>query len=381
MPPACRIRAWIILRNRVAIFEGLTGTDNEIDALFEIEAQVLDDEINEQNHHLGITGSPNHAAKRLPSIHSLSSGSGDNNISSLPQPQLLSPPMMPSVASGTPPRASVQFPQDVQPMHSNDSNASSAVFMSDEDASSTGGGGGGEMQQQQRPRAQQLQYFRPPPVPLPLRHVRTRRDSVVGPQLKQLRGAGATTPQNGALMNPSISAVLEMTGMGSNTPTMVSPLGQLFGTVVIDDDDGQHDDPVGPALMRRRRTMSAAATDIGLGHPHGISSQHRRRASNLSSHGMRSEMFPSLSMTSASASGPGIGSGDSPQPETVQELEDEEEEEGVEQLREKRKRKEQEHEVKGDGDVMRLLGELGERQAKIEGQLEALLMALRRKDS
>jgi len=297
-----------------AFLEGLGGQGSDIDAIFEIEAQVVDEYLNEQLDHQILSSKPN-TPTRSPS-------SAPSNPSS---PSI-------QVPTGQSSRPNVAFPGSESPLPAPErsligSESSSAPVFGDLES----------------PTTENPVRYRLSPPSLPPRHVRTRRDSTVLQMQRALATTAAANNTGVGTANPSISTVLDL------EPTSVldaSPLGLLFGTVV---EEGNKDPfsistatgvQLGRGIGSITRRSQAMSTSADAGAP------SRRHSSNVSV-----TTKPKLS-----------GMADMPQPETVQEVLDEEES-GIDVK-------------KGDEDVIRMLGELERRQEKMEGQLDQLLAIL-----
>ncbi|KAF8323516.1 uncharacterized protein EI90DRAFT_3076900 [Cantharellus anzutake] len=164
---------------------------------------------------------------------------------------------------------------------------------------------------------------------LPPRHVRTRRDSAAYVRTRALSG--------GTVTNPSISAVL-------NSAPKQSPLEQLYGTIVVEDDED--DDPLsatGPPLLPRG--------------PH--TARGVRATSNFSE---EAELYRRRPSFNPFLQKPELEHSDLEQePETVQEIRDEEE---------------RANPITENKEMMHLIMDLGKGQRKIEEQLQQLVAAL-----
>ncbi|KAF9511363.1 hypothetical protein BS47DRAFT_1298922, partial [Hydnum rufescens UP504] len=188
----------------LTFLEGLGGQGSEIDAIFEIEARVVDEYLNEQLDDHEIPSKP-----QTPT-HSQSSPLSNHSSPSIEIPGAKSP--------SSPP---VMFPGSQTP-----SPGPERPFM-----------GSGSLNVFGEPESPKMSdhpmRYRLSPRPLPPRHVRTRRDSL----FQRYRATPMTIANNGGLgaANASISTVLDLE---PDSTLDTSPLGMLFGTVV---QEGGHD--------------------------------------------------------------------------------------------------------------------------------------------
>lgn len=325
--------------------EGLAGQTSDIDAIFEIEAQVVDDVLNETTRSVGAE----RASKPRSPSRSGSPPRKPADTKSLPlSPLLESPPPPLHVRNTSSPGQMTEFPspgstdeaspprgQRLSDARSEDSHGVLELFRQDSQQSS----------QYRLPTILQT----PPRLHLPPRHVRTRRDSHAVQLHRMTTSGGQAAPQPGANSDP----------LALNSPTTapvngigISPLGQLYGTVVVEE-DGQ-ETSLGPGTLtrglplsqaKRLRTMSAGANTSNRELP---TFRGRRGSSNPSAR-------PGM---------PDVPTEE--QPETIQEAEDD---------AEKRKA---EGSNKRDEEVMRLLEQVQGRQVRIESQMKELLEVLQR---
>jgi len=320
--------------------EGLAGQGSDIDAIFEIEAQVVDDVLNETTRSVGA----GRASKPQSPSRSGSPPRKPADKKSFPlSPLMESPPPPSHVRNTSSPGQMTEFPspgstnessplrgQRLSDAHSEDSRGVLELFRQDSQQSS----------QHMLPTILQT----PPRLQLPPRHVRTRRDSHVVQLHRMTTSGGQAGLQPSANSDP----------FALNSPTTApvtfgpSPLGQLYGTVVVD--DGQESSLGAGSLTRglslsqanRLRTMSAGANASNRELP---AFRGRRGSSNPSARpGMPDAPTEEL-------------------PETIQEAEDDAE-----------KRKAQGY----DEEVMRLLEQVEGRQVRIESQMKELLEVLQR---
>lgn len=151
-------------------------------------------------------------------------------------------------------------------------------------------------------------------------------------------------------LNPPMSAV---------DFSLSSPLGQLYGSIVRDEDDASQQSLLGRAIStvtRRGRKLSASASDGG-----GVGQgkwSHRRLSSNVSA--------PRPVVERPDEESGDDNDGDDELPETVQEVEDEAEKKNVDTTRAGDERK----------DMLKMLREMKDRQRKMENQIADLLRVL-----
>lgn len=336
----------LMLMAAAAFLEGLGGQGSDIDAIFEIEAQVVDDVLNEHTRSTdagGIASKPQSPSR---------SGSPPRKPANKETLQLHRPPESP------PARAPivVSSPGQLSEFPSSGSIDGSSPLRGRRfsEAQSDDGQGAFELFRQDSQQSGQNKLpviLRTPPRPqLPPRHVRTRRDSHVVQlhRMTALSGGQASQPiafPDPFALNPPMGGPL-----GTEIGIGNSPLGQLYGTVVVE--DGEENTPTSGALSRglsfsqakKLRTMSTGANSSNK----DLSAlRHRRRSSNPSTRpGMLdvpTEEFP----------------------ETVQETEDDAE-------------RAPEGSAQPIGEVLRLLEQLQSRQGRIESQIKELLEVLQR---
>jgi hypothetical protein len=321
--------------------EGLAGQGSDIDAIFEIEAQIVDDVLNETTRSVGA----GRASKPQSPSRSGSPPRKPADTKSLPlSPLLESPPPPLHVRNTSSPGQMTEFPspgstgessplrgQRLSDARSEDSHGVLELFRQDSEQSS----------QHRLPTILQT----PPRLHLPPRHVRTRRDSHAVQLHRMTTSGGQAGPQPSAnsdplaLISPTTAPV---TGIG------ISPLGQLYGTVVVEE-DGQESSLGLGALTRglsvsqakRLRTMSAGANTSNRELP---AFRGRRGSSNPGMPDVPTEELP----------------------ETIQEAEDDAENRKAEASN------------KRDEEVMRLLEQVQSRQVRIESQMKELLEVLQR---
>jgi hypothetical protein len=334
----------LMLMAAAAFLEGLGGQGSNIDAIFEIEAQVVDDVLNEHTRSIstGDIASKPQSPSRSGSPPRKSANKETLQLHTLPE----SPPAhAPNVVSS--PGQLTEFPSSgsfdgssplrgrrISEAHSDDSHGAFELFRQDSQQSS----------QNKLP-----VILRTPPRPqLPPRHVRTRRNSqaVQLHRMAALSGNQASqstaNPDPFALNPPMTGPLVTETGVGP------SPLGQLYGTVVVEDDE---ESTLGSGALSRRLSFSQAkrlramSTGANSSNKDLSALRHRRRSSNPSTRpGMLDVPTEEL-------------------PETVQETEDDAERapESSAQLN------------KRDEEVLRLLQQLQNRQGRIESQIKELL--------
>ena len=304
--------------------EGLAGQESQIEAIFEIEAQVVDDQINLLN------PQPSYEHDRQSQNIDIPSKplTPTQSVSSSPTKKVSPSPI--KIPTSTSPVPFIRFPG------SNDHQRSP----SSERGRQNGGGGGGapmhwtetnssgvfgDAEASVSSQPDRLQVHWDGLVPnrkLPPRHVRTRRDSLAFLRSRALSGGNATSPSLTQALNNSTSGP--------------SPLGQLYGTIVVEDED--EDDALSatdPPLARRSRTISNFSEGLAL---------QRRRLSNQP---MQRPIVEQPKLES--------------EPETVQELQDEEEEGSP---------------MAENREMRHMLMGLEDRQKRIEGQLERLIATL-----
>jgi len=312
-----------------AFLEGLAGQGSRIEAVFEIEAQVVDDQINLLN------PQPGHEHDRLSQSIDIPSKplTPTPSDSSSPTKKAASPSPVKAPISSSP-LPLIRFPG------SNDAPRSPAS----ERGQGGGGGGGGDggapmfwtettssgafadteasvSSQPERPQVHWNGLLSP--ERLPPRHVRTRRDSMAYIRKRALSGGVATDTSTGLALNTNASRQ--------------SPLGQLYGTIVEDEDEGDGLSATELPPTRRSRLISNFSEGLAM---------HRRRLSNTPTQRPILEQ-PELEL---------------PEPETTQEIQDEEEEEDSPMAENRALR--------------RTLTDLENRQKRMEGQLERLITTL-----
>lgn len=349
----------------IAFLEGIAGQGGDIDAIFEIEAQVVDDVINEHTRS-DIAGG--HASKpHSPSRGSLTSPKTPRKETSEHQTPPASPPIRVPQAVNSPGQMS-DFPSSASTHGDASPQTRGRMLQSSDDTQSEDLSGNGSARLElfrqdsehsnsnsNRQNLPTILRTPPPPRPaLPPRHVRTRRDSQA---LQSFRMAALTTANNNSngsnssvawstadpfALNPPMSSISMNDGSGFTS----SPLAQLYGTVVVEDGSlPRNTGGIGlgvPPQARRLRTMSAGAALLESG-PRG----HRRLSSN---HSTRPTMF---------------GHTEDEFPETVQEAEDDMEE--------------QPGEAAQSAEMLRMLAKMEDRQERIEAQMKEILDVLSRR--
>lgn len=349
----------MLIYTYAAFLDGLAGQGSDIDAIFEIEAQVVDDVINEHTRSFIAAGvasqphSPSRASSTGPKTPKKDPRSESRSLQTSPPIRVPLPMSSPAQMSDFPNSASThgdESPQQRGRMHDSSAHTS--------DDANRNGSATFEVFRQDSTDSDSRNLptiLRTPPArpALPPRHVRTRRDSHA---LQSFRMA--------ALSNINTSNINDNLGQGSNADPfglgppmssiplndggiMPSPLGQLYGTVVIDGQVPVGSNGIGhglpPPQARRLRTMSGGAA---LLEPSGL---HHRRLS--SGHSMR----PAI-----------LGHSNEEFPETVQEVEDDaEEQEGETGVR--------------SAAVLDMLSKMQEKQERIESQMQEILNALSRR--
>lgn len=367
----------------LAFFENFAGQGSDIDAIFEIEALVVDDVINDRTRssvdggHASKPHSPSPSRRgnsppppfRSPHTptRSLSPSSppikiplpmtSPGQMSTFPSSDASTPDDTPDIHVGPTPVRAGRDPNDERPPRTEPGQGagpgSLEVFRSDS-SDSTG---------RQLPTITRS----PPPRPqLPPRHVRTRRDSHAVQSFRAAALAGMQ-PSNGGAQNNA--GAQNQNGGGSSVqwqnsdpfslnppmnsapmPDIIapSPLGQLYGTVVMDEDQvngggggGGMGQGLGVPQARRMRTMSAGAALLEPGNPFG----HRRVSSSGSTRPMM------------------WGHSREHLPETVQEAEDDAEDEPEEKNHQ-------------SSELMKMMKEMQEQQLKLEKQLKEIMSAL-----